>query len=185
MASTEIWIVKRRNRAMSHYADVSGAAQGALYIWYTMEEKYLPSMTTGLSFYDSYVHRIPYMVYSEYKQECDKLWKIPYLPGVPEDERIVFASCGDYVYVAYNDLPKVAEAYRSVEFSNDHMKKYADVLDRIHSEFTEKNVIGVYTLQTSVISISDTVAEYSKTDREHQRPHMRKDALDLMETLKK
>ena len=169
-------MIRRESKALVHYKDIANAAQGALYIWFSLEEKYLPSLPS-LYLGQGYNHRVLRRKEDIGETEYVRFWGLPQTNLLSDNEKLVMETCSDHGYIPYKDLPRVANAFRSVDFSNDHMKRRADILDEIYNTYKEEDVLGVYSLETSVISISDTVG-----DKRNGRYYLNDKAFSIMGT---
>lgn len=176
MACTEIYLIRRKSKVLVHYKDIANAAQGALYIWFSLEEKYLPSLPL-LYPGQGYNNRVLRRKEDIGETEFVRFWGLPQTNLLSDDEKLVMETCSDFGYIPYENLPRVANAFRSVDFSNDHMKRRADILDEIYNTYKEKDIIGVYSLETSVISITDTVGV-----KKHGRYYLSDEAFNIMDT---
>lgn len=176
MACTEIYLIRRKSKVLVHYKDIANAAQGALYIWFRLEEKYLPSLPL-LYPGQGYNHRVLGRKEDIGETELVRFWGLPQTDLLSDDEKLVMESCSDHGYIPYKDLPRVANAFRNVDFVNDHMRQHAAILDEIYSTYKEEDVLGVYSLETSVISISDTVG-----DKRNGRYYLNDKAFSIMDT---
>lgn len=151
MAQTEIFIIDKDRSLSGEYIAVNAAMQGALYIWRKLEEKYLPSLPAK-----------PWDKPGEYNSRLARMfdqhamgeiWAIPRMRGTEWNDRVIMEIYMDRAYVAYADLPEVAEALRGCEFATDNMRGQADALCKIHNEYPD--AFGVIINATSVCSICD------------------------------
>ena len=196
MAKTEIYIIRKdKTIDMSPYASIPNARKGAWHIWEEIEKKYLPSVPITeenkyfFSSYepDRYRSRLGLSMISalhpERKNPMCEVWELSYAKDTQWNDRILLEMNNDRAYTAYDDLPEVAEALRTSEFSNDNMKGQSDALEKIHSEFSSDEVLGVWINATSVNCATDFMdCEYDE-DGEISVCHLHPDAYDIMEFL--
>lgn len=194
MASTEIYIIKRKNKHIEYYGEANVASAGLLHIWFEIEKKYLPSLERyswefGEPREEEYKSRITQSMVSYLSggmEYIKKVWNLGITNEVDVDwkDRLVMESTMDNVYIAYDDMVELADALRSVEYATGNMKKQADLLEEIHKKYTNDDIIGVFILGTSVCSIADQ-ASYAENDTEHEVPLFNENWDDCIGRLKK
>lgn len=156
MSRVEIYKINKDKR-LKWVGDAHNAWLGCMHIWRSLEEKYLPSL--GIKPWakteeekKEYYSRTYHMGDTAAYQEIWNLYKDPRLDW---NERICMMSTLDNMYIEYDDIPEVAEAYETVEFSNDNMKKQAEIMRQIYEEGKDGSVIGIFKNENSVCSIYD------------------------------
>lgn len=191
MARTELYLIKNdEKKKVDYYGAAEAASMGAMHIWAELEKKYLPSLERYSYESDLMVMKNP----NEYRSRITQgmidffhggesimkeVLDLVFKPELEWNDRIIMESTMDGVYIARKYLREVAEAYRSVEYTNKNMQQQADIMDEIYDKYTDDDVIGVYILGTSVCSISD-MAKYDDGDEEYEFPMMNDDWRDFM-----
>ena len=153
MAATEIYTIRKKDGRFMLYDEAWGAFRGAMLIWKTLEERYLPSLPL-----EDYMRKLGWTYHSRFdmsgRDKMDEIWNLQTDPRLTWQERIVFATCSDFAIIRTEDLPEVADAYENIDFASDNMKKQAEIMRRIYNEH-DKTIGGIYKLETSVCCIDD------------------------------
>lgn len=158
MSCVEIYKINKKDKTLSFVGDANNAWLGCMHIWTSLEKKYLPSLEeypwekyTGRTERD-YRTRTCLMTNRESMQEIWNLWCDERLSW---NEHILMASTLDNFYIKYEDLLEVADAYESVDFANDNLKKQAKIMRKIFEDGKDGSVFGVWKNENSVCSVYD------------------------------
>lgn len=163
MSRVEIYKIRTKDKQIVWEGDANNAWQGCMYIWRSLEQKYLPSLPpfpwtpkNEEKEYYSRVNLIGTAFGSEKKENpLQEIWNLVMHPDLTWDERIVMQTTFDRGYIAYADIPEVAAAYENVDFSNDNMKQQAEIFRRIYEEGKDGSVFGIIKNENSVCSMEE------------------------------
>lgn len=159
MSRTELYTIRRRDGRLQSCGDANNAWRGAMIIWHSLEEKYLPSLPLQES--DKMMGNTYRSRFSPFtpKEEKDRFWRLERDPRLTWQERIVLATTYDFAVIFYEDLPEVADAYEQVEFATENMKKQAEIMREVYGDGKRKDIGGVYKLETSVCCLGDLATQ--------------------------
>ena len=171
MAQTEIYVRLKGDKKWHLEAAVNAASQGAMRLWYALEEKYLPSYdlkklgysdetifvfkeSAKMNKLNDYVHRTCLCNYTE-QNPMQEIWDLGWDKRLTYEEHIVFMSTMDNAKILGKDIPVFIECLAKVyDEHKGNFDQQAEELRRIYSEYGNKISAIVYN-QTSVCSGSE------------------------------
>lgn len=158
MASTEIYTISKKAKNAKFYAEVPNASRGALYVWLTLENKYLePKMVTenGEAISRFVLSRFSNLYGDELPMQ--EVWNLVDDDRLTENEKYVLSYSFDNTYVPYDSLLRVAEALENFEpGTTETLLGIAKQFRKIYEEYSAKRILGVAVNSTSVISFKET-----------------------------
>ena len=165
MSRVEIYIIKKKKKQIVSEGggDVQNAWLGCMHIWRELEQKYLPSLPPRpweTEEKKNEYHSRTLMMFikpdsKDKKGTIREIWDLIINPDLTWDERIVLQTTFDRGYIAYEDIPEVAAAYENVEFSNDNMKKQAEIFRKIYEAGKDGTIFGIFKNENSVCTVYD------------------------------
>ena len=159
MSRVEIYKINKKDKTLSWVGDANNAWLGCMHIWVSLEQKYLPSLEEYP--WDKYFSKKEERDYRtrtcllENREAMQEIWSLWRDERLSWNEHILMTSTLDNFYIKYEDLLEVAEAYESVEFANDNLKKQAEIMRKIYEDGKNGSVLGVWKNENSVCSVYD------------------------------
>lgn len=139
MSYTEIFAFNKQGEALG-LANVKNAWRGAMAIWTTLEDRYLPENRPYKDM--GKMSRMSSPNINDQKE----VWGLVKDDRLSEDEKIVLASTFDNVIVMKEDFPRLIEAFRNF-VGQTSLKEQADIL---HLAMGDDDIIAIGWNQTSV-----------------------------------
>lgn len=162
MASTEIFIAKRNRTKWKYYGSVSNAMSGYYKFWLYIEDKYMEPVYNLLGKKTSRLHSF---FTDETFKDVLELYKDARLTS---EERLILIASFDYNYLPFENIPDFSRALRTVHSlmnNESNFEQQADMLDRLFSKYTVKEVKAVGFNLTDCSHYEDTLTEkYDKDD---------------------
>ena len=159
MSRVEVYKINKKDKTLNWVGDAHNAWHGCMHIWVELEQKYLPSLESypwedyfGKKEERDYRSRTCMLMDKDKMQE---IWDLVSDARLEWNERICMATTLDNFYIAYDDLLEVAEAYENVAFSNENMKKQAEIMRKVYDDGKDGSIIGVWKNENSVCSVYD------------------------------
>jgi hypothetical protein len=149
MSSTEIYGLTK-NRAME-IGEARNSFRGAMLVWKTLEEKYLPSFPKPVwmpSDSKEYVSRTSMMMMPNAMKE---VWDLIDSDKLSFNEKIVLGTTYDNVLVKAENISRVIDAFNSFE-GDTTLKEQADIISQTIKNITEQDepIVAIGWNQTSV-----------------------------------
>lgn len=139
MSYTEIFKFNKTGDAQG-LAEVKNAWRGAMAVWTTLEDRYLPE-------YKPYPGMGKMSRMSSPDPKIGKaVWDLIGDDRLSEDEKISLASTFDNVIVLKNDMPRLIQAFRNF-VGQTSLKEQADIIESV---VNNEDVIAIAWNQTSV-----------------------------------
>jgi len=147
MSSTEMFYFGEKGEANS-LAECSNAWRGAMAVWRTLEQKYLPPGEKNIFTGE------PMSRTSSFENEdaIQEIWDLIKDDKVSFEDKIVMGTTFDFVIIKKENLPRVIEAFRNFDKINKcttSLDEQANALEKAHQD---PNCTGVAWNQTSVCS---------------------------------
>ena len=159
MSRVEIYKIRTKDKQIVWEGDANNAWLGCMHIWQSLEEKYLPSLPPfSWESKDANDNKYRSRTCTMHMEKCGKMqeiWNLVMHSDLTWDERIVMQTTFDRGYIAYADIPEVAAAYENVEFSNENMKKQAEIFRKIYEEGKDGSIFGIIKNENSVCSMEE------------------------------
>ena len=129
-------------------ADIENSWRGAMFIWKSLGEKYLPLLI--LDIFD--------------RDTMSEVWALVNNERLLDHEKIVMATTFDYIFIKKEHIPKVIDAFKEFikEFHSDNLEEQIDVMQDV---FEDEDTYCIGWCQTSVNSYLEG---YNLKDRKHQ-----------------
>lgn len=175
MAQIEIYVRLKGDKKWHLEAQINAASQGAMRLYYALEEKYLPSYdlknlgysdesifvfkeSAKMNKLNDYVHRTCLCNYIE-QNPMQEIWDLGWDKRITYEEHIVFMSTMDNAKILGKDIPLFIDCLEKVyEEHKGNFHEQAEALRKIYSEYGNKISAIVYN-QTSVCSGSEFLGQ--------------------------
>ena len=154
MSYTEIYTFNKNGEG-ENSADIHNSWLGAMYIWHSLEEKYLPPLSYSFD-KEKYAHRF-------LPEQMQEIWNLVKAEKMLEHENIMMLTTFDYAFVKRTDLSKVIDAYEKFieEFPSKNLKEQIDIMREI---IEDEEIFCIGWCQTSVSSF---LSGYHLNDKKH------------------
>lgn len=168
MAYTEIYTINKNGDVVIH-SEIQQSLMGAMFIWRTLEEKYLPSLEIPNNFFIS--DDIKYFSRFSYSNENKRgeVWGLCDSESLTNSERLVLFTTFDNIVFKKEDIYLFIGAFEDFtkEYDNHNLKEQLKVLKAIKND---SECLGFAYNQTSVNcdvwdvyeEIEDDIDEYNR-----------------------
>lgn len=157
MSSTQIFGFNSDGNAYL-LAEVNNSWRGAMAIWRSLEEKYLPkyiplrAKQKGIKTIEEFKQHFGYEPFSRCsgafeKGAMDEIWALADRKDITSFDKICLFTTFDKCLIKKEDIPKVVEAFRAFE-AETSLKEQANILEKAYSD---SNCIAIGWNQTNVM----------------------------------
>ena len=155
MSYVEIYKINKE-KELVHYKDVHNSWLGFMHVWDELERKYLPKFDEQNVLMTRFVAGMIGEKNKDGNHPMQDIWDLWMSDKLTENEKIVLVTTLDNVYIKFEDLHKVANAYRDFKESTPTLIGIADALDEIYDNCKNDELLGAIIWGTSVSSIEES-----------------------------
>lgn len=146
MSYTEIYKF-RKDGNVEEFAEVKNAWRGAMAVWNTLDEKYLPKYIPDWAKLMGEENKVYHRSSDFTGNALKEVWGLSLKENVSKIDKIVLRSTFDNVIVYRDNIPELIEAFRKFE-GDTSLKEQADLIELELSKDDE--LIAICWNQTSV-----------------------------------